>query len=89
MLSNSATAQVAQLVEQGTENPLRSASLVRKIDYKAERIALGLTPAEADAAGVRARRLGRRIARGEISLRRAREIIGLGAAFRSIERGAR
>ena len=76
---------VAEQFERGNHYNVRR----RFVDYRAARIALGLTPAEADAAGERARRLGRRIARGEISFRRAREIIGLGAAFRSIERGAR
>lgn len=54
-----------------------NATLARKTDYKAARIALGMTPEEADAATHRARVLGKRIARQEITFQRAHEILEL------------
>lgn len=69
MLSNCAAAQVAQSVEQGTENPFpRRLKPSPKIDYRAARLALGMTPDEAERAARRTRVLGKRVARGEISL---------------------
>lgn len=42
--------------------------LPKKTDYTAQRLALGMTPAQAAEASARARRLGARVARGEVSL---------------------
>lgn len=50
---------------------------VRKVDYVAARMALGMTRAQAEASSARARRLGKRIASGGISLQRAAEIAGV------------
>lgn len=44
------------------------------IDYRAERLAMGMTPEQADAIEARARRLAKRVVRGELSLQQAAEI---------------
>jgi hypothetical protein len=70
---------------QRTENPCVDSSILslgtgsknRTVDYVAARVALGVSPAQAQAASARARRLGKRVASGQLSLQRAAEILGV------------
>lgn len=65
-------------------SPRGHATTGRKpFDYVAAHQALGATPKQAEAMHQRAIRLGKRVARGEISLERAREICGVAALLRS------
>lgn len=66
---------VVSLVEGAVMSPRPSVPRRKPFDYRAAYLALGLTPEQVTAVQARTRRLGRRIASGEISLQRAKELL--------------
>lgn len=67
-------------------SPRPSVPRRKPFDYRAAYLALGMSPEDVDAMQVRTRKMALRVARGEITPGRARDIVGAGAFLRAVSR---